>query len=113
MLRAVKNRYGPTDDVGCFDLNENGIEGLADPSGLFVSRTKEPVSGTCITVTMEGRRPLLAEVQSLLAESANSQPRRATSGLDSSRVSMLLAVLQQRAGACCTRTTPTWPRWAG
>jgi DNA repair protein RadA/Sms len=71
MLRAVKNRYGPTDDVGCFDLNENGIEGLTDPSGLFVSRTKEPVSGTCITVTMEGRRPLLAEVQSLLAESPN------------------------------------------
>ena len=98
LLRAVKNRYGPTDDVGCFDLNENGIEGLADPSGLFVSRTKDPVSGTCITVTMEGRRPLLAEVQSLLAESPNSQPRRATSGLDSSRVSMLLAVLQQRAG---------------
>lgn len=98
LLRAVKNRYGPTDDVGCFDLNEDGIQGLADPSGLFVSRTKEPVSGTCITVTMEGRRPLLAEVQSLLAESPNSQPRRATSGLDSSRVSMLLAVLQQRAG---------------
>src|SRR6188472_3307895 len=98
LLRAVKNRYGPTDDVGCFDLNEDGIEGLADPSGLFVSRTKEPVSGTCITVTLEGRRPLLAEVQALLAESASSQPRRATSGLDSSRVSMLLAVLQQRAG---------------
>ena len=69
LLRAVKNRYGPTDDVGCFDLNEDGIEGLADPSGLFVTRTKDPVSGTCITVTMEGRRPLLAEVQSLLAES--------------------------------------------
>ena len=98
LLRAVKNRYGPTDDVGCFDLNEDGIVGLADPSGLFVSRTKEPVSGTCITVTLEGRRPLLAEVQSLLAESASSQPRRATSGLDSSRVAMLLAVLQQRAG---------------
>ncbi len=100
LLRAVKNRYGgATDDVGCFDLNEAGIEGgLADPSGLFVSRTREPVSGTCITVTMEGRRPLLAEVQSLLAESANSQPRRATSGLESSRVAMLLAVLQQRAG---------------
>jgi DNA repair protein RadA/Sms len=98
LLRAVKNRYGATDDVGCFDLNETGILGLADPSGLFVSRTREPVSGTCITVTMEGRRPLLAEVQSLLAESANTQPRRATSGLESSRVAMLLAVLQQRAG---------------
>lgn len=99
LLRAVKNRYGPTDEVGCFDLTEKGIIGLADPSGLFVSRTKDPVSGTCITVTLEGRRPLLAEVQSLLAPTSNSQPRRATSGLDSSRVSMLLAVLQQRAGA--------------
>ena len=98
LIRAVKNRYGPTDEVGCFDLGEEGISSVTDPSGLFVSRTKEPVSGTCITVTLEGRRPLLAEVQSLLAESANSQPRRATSGLDSSRVAMLLAVLQQRAG---------------
>lgn len=98
LLRAVKNRYGPTDEVGCFDLTETGIESVTDPSGLFVSRTKDPVSGTCITVTLEGRRPLLAEVQSLLAESATAQPRRATSGLDSSRVAMLLAVLQQRAG---------------
>ena len=97
LLRAVKNRYGPTDEVGCFDLTEEGIEGLADPSGLFVSRTKEPVSGTCITVTLEGKRPLVAEVQALLAETGNAQPRRATSGLDSSRVAMLLAVLQQRA----------------
>ncbi|WP_334170812.1 DNA repair protein RadA [Sinomonas sp.] len=98
LIRAVKNRYGPTDEVGCFDLGEDGIASVTDPSGLFVSRTKEPVSGTCITVTLEGRRPLLAEVQSLLAESSNAQPRRATSGLDSSRVAMLLAVLQQRAG---------------
>ena len=98
LIRAVKNRYGPTDEVGCFDLGEEGIASVTDPSGLFVSRTKEPVSGTCITVTLEGRRPLLAEVQSLLAESSNAQPRRATSGLDSSRVAMLLAVLQQRAG---------------
>ncbi|WP_138445200.1 DNA repair protein RadA [Sinomonas susongensis] len=98
LIRAVKNRYGPTDEVGCFDLGEDGIASVTDPSGLFLSRTKEPVSGTCITVTLEGRRPLLAEVQSLLAESTNAQPRRATSGLDSSRVAMLLAVLQQRAG---------------
>ncbi|WP_460465501.1 DNA repair protein RadA [Arthrobacter pigmenti] len=98
LLRAAKNRYGPTDEVGCFDLTENGIVGLADPSGLFLSRTAEPVSGTCITVTIEGRRPLVAEVQALLATTSNSQPRRATSGLDSSRVAMLLAVLQQRGG---------------
>lgn len=96
LLRAAKNRYGPTDEVGCFDLTEGGIIGLADPSGLFLSRTSEPVSGTCITVAIEGRRPLVAEVQALLATTSNSQPRRATSGLDSSRVSMLLAVLQQR-----------------
>lgn len=98
LLRAVKNRYGPTDEVGCFDLTESGIEGLADPSGLFVTRTKEPVSGTCVTVTLEGRRPLVAEVQSLLAKTSNAQPRRATSGLDAARTAMILAVLQSRAG---------------
>ncbi|MCP3426145.1 DNA repair protein RadA [Rothia sp. AR01] len=98
MLRAVKNRYGPTDEVGCFDLLEDGIEGVTDPSGLFVSRTPHPVAGTCLTITMEGRRPLLAEVQALLDESSTAQPRRATAGLDSQRTAMLLAVLQRRAG---------------
>lgn len=98
LLRAVKNRYGQTDEVGCFDLTDDGIEGLADPSGLFTSRTSHPVSGTCITVTMEGRRPLLAEVQALLTPALGSSPRRTVSGLDSTRVGMLLAVLQQRAG---------------
>lgn len=98
MLRAVKNRFGPTDEVGCFDLLENGIAGVSDPSGLFVSRTPHPVAGTCLTVTMEGRRPLLAEVQALLDQSSTAQPRRATAGLDSQRTAMLLAVLQRRAG---------------
>lgn len=98
LLRAVKNRYGPTDDVGCFELVDRGIRSVSDPSGLFVSRTAHPVSGTCLTVTMEGRRPLLAEVQALLDQSSTAQPRRATSGLDGSRVAMLLAVLQRRAG---------------
>ncbi|GAA1803039.1 DNA repair protein RadA [Nesterenkonia flava] len=97
LLRAVKNRYGPTDDVGCFDLNEDGLTSLPDPSGLFVSAMTERVPGTCITITLEGRRPLTAEVQALVAESQASQPRRAVSGLDSPRVSMLLAVLQRRA----------------
>lgn len=98
LLRAVKNRYGPTDEVGCFELQESGIRSVDDPSGLFVSRTAQAVSGTCLTVTMEGRRPLLAEVQALLDQSQTAQPRRATAGLDSSRVAMLLAVLQRRAG---------------
>lgn len=98
MVRAVKNRYGPTDEVGCFDLTETGIVGLTDPSGLFLSRHAEPVPGTCVTVTLEGRRPLVTEVQALVAPSALSNPRRATSGLDSSRVAMVLAVLERRAG---------------
>jgi DNA repair protein RadA/Sms len=98
MLRAVKNRYGPTDEVGCFDLTDAGIEGLADPSGLFLSRHAEPVPGTCVTVTLEGRRPLVSEVQALVAPTTANQPRRAVSGVDGSRVSMMLAVLERRAG---------------
>ncbi|MCD0452265.1 DNA repair protein RadA [Actinocorallia sp. API 0066] len=97
MIRAVKNRYGPTDELGCFDLSEVGIVGLADPSGLFLTRREEPVPGTCVTVTLEGRRPLVAEVQALVGQSFLPSPRRATSGLDSTRVAMVLAVLQQRA----------------
>jgi len=97
MVRAVKNRYGPTDEVGCFDLGEYGLIGLADPSGLFLSRHSEPVPGTCVTVTLEGRRPLLAEVQALIGAAAAEVPRRVTSGLDSSRVGMVLAVLERRA----------------
>jgi DNA repair protein RadA/Sms len=92
-----ENRYGPTDEVGCFDLSDVGIVGLADPSGLFLSRHESPVPGTAVTVTLEGRRPLVAEVQALVAPSALSNPRRATSGLDASRVAMVLAVLERRA----------------
>jgi DNA repair protein RadA/Sms len=97
MVRALKNRYGPTDEIGCFDLGEYGLIGLPDPSGLFVSQQRDPVPGTCVTVTLEGRRPLLAEVQTLVAESVLDVPRRVTSGLDASRVGMVLAVLQRRA----------------
>ncbi|WP_378096793.1 DNA repair protein RadA [Cellulomonas sp. T2.31MG-18] len=99
MLRATKNRYGPTDEVGCFDLSERGIVGLADPSGLFVSQALHPVPGTCLTVTLEGRRPLATEVQALVAPSAAPNPRRTTSGVDPARLSMVLAVLQRRLGA--------------
>jgi DNA repair protein RadA/Sms len=98
MVRAVKNRYGPTDEVGCFDLGEFGLIGLPDPSGLFISQHREPVPGTCVTVTLEGRRPLPAEVQALVGTSVLEVPRRTTSGLDGARVGMVLAVLQRRAG---------------
>jgi DNA repair protein RadA/Sms len=98
LLRATKNRFGPTDEVGCFDLNETGIVGLADPSGLFVSHAQHHVPGTCVTVTLEGRRPLATEVQALVAPSMLANPRRTTSGVDGSRLAMVLAVLQRRAG---------------
>ena len=99
MVRAVKNRFGPADEVGCFEMSESGIVEVPDPSGLFVTPHAEPIPGTCVTVTMEGRRPLLAEVQALVAPSANqTSPRRATHGLDSSRMAMVMAVLERKAG---------------
>jgi DNA repair protein RadA/Sms len=98
LLRGVKNRFGAADEIGCFELREDGIVGIPDPSGLFMSRTSEPVSGTAITVAVEGKRPLLGEVQALVAQSNMPQPRRAVSGLDSARVGMVLAVLEKRGG---------------
>ncbi|MGH3357228.1 MAG: DNA repair protein RadA [Nocardioidaceae bacterium] len=97
-VRAVKNRYGPVDEVGCFDLSSDGIVEVPDPTGLFVSRHSDPVSGTCVTVPMEGRRPLLAEVQSLVVQSAGATPRRTTSGVDGARMAMIQAVLTKRCG---------------
>ena len=98
MVRAVKNRFGPVDEVGCFDLSADGITAVADPTGLFVEHHHGRVAGTCVAVTMEGRRPLLAEVQALVTPSPLERPRRTTSGLDGSRIAMVLAVLQQHAG---------------
>jgi len=97
MVRAVKNRYGPVDEVGCFDLSGEGISAVTDPSGLFISRHHEAVPGTCVSVTLEGRRPLLAEIQALVTASTGERPRRTTSGLDPARAAMVLAVLEARA----------------
>lgn len=98
MLRAMKNRFGPVDEVGCFDLSAEGIRAVTDPTGLFVEHHLQQVPGTCVAVAMEGRRPMLAEVQSLVTASPSEKPRRTTSGLDSSRVAMVLAVLQKHGG---------------
>ncbi|HWL36801.1 MAG TPA: DNA repair protein RadA [Frankiaceae bacterium] len=98
LVRAVKNRFGPADEVGCFELGDAGIVGLPDPSGLFLSHASEPVPGTCVTISLEGRRPLVAEVQALAVPSTAGYPRRTASGLDTSRLAMLLAVLERRAG---------------
>ncbi|WP_026460608.1 DNA repair protein RadA [Schaalia suimastitidis] len=99
LLRSVKNRYGPTDEVGCFELTDTGIRGLPDPSGLFLSHGQPSMVGSCVTVSLEGRRPIPTEVQALVAPSSGGAPRRTTSGLDYSRVVMVLAVLQARLGA--------------
>jgi DNA repair protein RadA/Sms len=96
MVRGLKNRFGPADEVGCFEMHEGGITSLPDPSGLFLTRYLEPVAGTCATVAMEGRRALVAEVQALIGATVAGSPRRTVSGLDSSRLAMVLAVLQRR-----------------
>jgi DNA repair protein RadA/Sms len=98
LVRGVKNRFGPADEVGCFELVDDGILGVPDPSGLFLNRRETGVAGTAVTVAVEGKRPLLGEVQALVSKSSLGTPRRAVSGLDSARVAMALAVLERRGG---------------
>ena len=97
-IRGVKNRYGPSDEVGCFQLVPDGIVGLADPSGLFLSHRGSPVPGTCATVSLQGRRAVPAELQALIAPSVGEVSRRTVSGLDSARAAMVIAVLQRWGG---------------
>ncbi len=97
LLRAVKNRYGPADEVACFEQTDGGLREVADPSMLFRGHRDAAVPGTCVTVTIEGRRPMLAEVQALAAATTIPNPRRGVSGLDSARVAMLLAVTERVA----------------
>ncbi len=99
LVRATKNRFGPADEIGCFEIGDGGVVGVPDPSHLFVSRRTASVPGSCVTVTMEGSRPLLAEVQALVAQNTGGgSPRRAVSGLDSQRVAMVNAVVERRGG---------------
>ncbi|MCV7290203.1 DNA repair protein RadA [Mycolicibacterium wolinskyi] len=97
MVRGVKNRFGAADEVGCFQLHDNGIECVSDPSGLFLDQRTAPVPGTAVTVTLDGKRPMIGEVQALVAAPAGP-PRRAVSGIDSARAAMIGAVLQTRCG---------------
>jgi DNA repair protein RadA/Sms len=96
MVRATKNRFGPSDEVGCFEMADSGIVEVSDPSGLFTSRHSDEVPGTCVTVTLEGRRPVLAELQALVATTVLPQPRRVMHGVDPGRMAMVLAVLERR-----------------
>ncbi|WP_084514856.1 DNA repair protein RadA [Nocardia acidivorans] len=98
MVRGVKNRFGSTDEVGCFEMREAGIACVDDPSGLFLHHRGAAVPGTAVTVAMDGKRPMLGEVQGLTVDTQVPAPRRAVSGLDYNRVSMVLAVLQSRCG---------------
>ncbi len=90
LLRTTKNRYGPADEVACFEQTDSGLAEVSDPSALFRGQREHPVSGTCVTVTVDGRRPLPAEIQALVTAEPNG--RRGVTGLDSARVSMLVAV---------------------
>jgi DNA repair protein RadA/Sms len=97
MVRGIKNRFGAADEVGCFQMHDNGIEAVADPSNLFLDQRPAPVPGTAITVTLDGKRPLLGEVQALLATPTGGSPRRAVSGIDHARAAMITAVLEKHA----------------
>ena len=99
LIRGIKNRFGPSDEVGCFQMVENGIVGLADPSGLFRSGRTLDIPGTCSMVTMQGRRALPVELQALVGTADSEGPaRRTLSGLDASRAALVLAVLHRLGG---------------
>ena len=98
MLRGIKNRFGATDEVGCFEQTADGIREVPDPSGLFLSHRGRTPDGSAVTVAIDGVRPILAEVQALTVDPVNKSPRRVVTGLDFNRVPMVLAVLQARCG---------------
>ena len=98
ILRAVKNRFGATDEIGVFEMGNEGLKEVANPSALFLHERGAPVSGAAVFAGMEGTRPLLIEIQALISPSVMTTPRRATVGFDSARLAMILAVLETRAG---------------
>lgn len=98
ILRAVKNRYGSTNEIGVFEMTDRGLYEVENPSMTMLSGRPSNVSGTCITCVMEGSRPILAEVQALVSKSAFGTPRRTATGFDFNRMALLLAVLEKRCG---------------
>jgi len=96
ILRAVKNRFGATDEIGVFEMSDAGLKEVANPSSLFISSPDKTVSGASVFAGMEGSRPLLVEIQGLVAATQQATPRRAVVGWDTSRLAMLLAVLDTR-----------------
>ena len=98
ILRAVKNRYGSTNEIGVFQMTDKGLSEVQNPSLMLLSGRPKNVSGTCVTCTMEGTRPLLAEIQGLATTTGFGTPRRMSTGFDYNRMSLILAVLEKRAG---------------
>ncbi len=98
ILRAVKNRYGPTDEIGVFEMTDRGLAEVTNPSALFLAQRPGPISGTAVFAGMEGTRPVLVEIEALVAPSSLGTPRRAVVGWDGNRLAMLLAVLEARCG---------------
>ncbi|MCR5783598.1 MAG: DNA repair protein RadA [Clostridia bacterium] len=98
ILRAVKNRYGSTNEIGVFEMRNNGLNEVKNPSKTLIEGKPLHVSGSCIACAMEGSRPILAEVQGLVCQSGFGNPRRMSTGFDYNRMSMLIAVLEKRAG---------------
>lgn len=98
ILRAVKNRFGSTNEVGVFEMTEAGLVDVPDPSGLFLSERPKGVSGSVVLPSIEGTRPLLVEVQALVCPTPLASPRRTVTGANPNRISLLLAVLEKRAG---------------
>ncbi|MBM86610.1 MAG: DNA repair protein RadA [Rhodospirillaceae bacterium] len=98
ILRSVKNRFGPTDEIGVFEMTERGLAEVTNPSSLFLGERRDDISGACVFGGMEGTRPLLVEIQALVAPSPFGTPRRAVIGWDSSRLAMVTAVLEARCG---------------
>lgn len=98
ILRAVKNRYGSTNEIGVFEMTDRGLTEVANPSMMMLSGRPVNVSGTCVTCLMEGSRPILAEVQALVTKTAFGNPRRTATGFDFNRMALLLAVLEKRCG---------------
>ena len=98
ILRAVKNRYGSTNEIGVFDMGEAGLRQIENPSQAMLSGRPKNASGTCVTAVMEGTRPLLAEIQGLATTSGFGTPRRMSTGFDYGRMALILAVLEKRAG---------------
>ena len=98
ILRSIKNRFGSTNEIGIFEMNENGLHEVENPSVALLSERPTNVSGTCVSCIIEGTRPIFAEVQALVSKTGFGVPRRTSTGFDFNRTALLIAVLEKRAG---------------